>query len=430
MVEDATVRVRQLARSRSEEVRFHRWLTNNNVTIDELMDHCGRRLRPLVAGRHVLAIQDTSELNYQKHAGRTKGLGTVGNGTDAGLFLHPVLAIDADDGACLGLVGAQMWLRTTGKAANYQSLPIEEKESVRWLIGAETAKRYLNKAARVTVVADRESDIYEEWARIPDHRTDLLTRACWDRCLAEGGKLFASVDEVPATFCYFLELPSVTGKRGARIAKMELRFRKVTINRSKTCNDAKAPDTVSLHFVDAREIADPNGPDQPVHWRLLTTHTVNSIETALQIVDWYRARWAIEQLFRTLKQQGLDVEASELESADALLRLTALAVQTATQCMQLVLARDGKTSHSAETVFDPELVPILAAAKSTLEGKTEKQRNPYPQGSLPWAAWIIARLGGWKGYRSERPPGPITMKNGMARFANIAQGWLLAKGFR
>ena len=109
----------------------------------------------------VLALQDTSELNYQAHAGRTRGLGTVGNGRDAGLFVHPVLAVEADSGACLGLVGAQVYARHEAAARNYRDLPVESKELMRWLRGALTAKRYLDTARHVTVVADRESDIYK-----------------------------------------------------------------------------------------------------------------------------------------------------------------------------------------------------------------------------------------------------------------------------
>ena len=426
MAEDSSAQVRQLARCRAEEVRFSRWLANDKVTVTEIMRHCGDRLRHQVVGRHVLAIQDTSEINYQSHADRTKGLGTVGNGKDAGLFLHPVLVVDALTGNGLGLAGGQIWLRTTGKAANYQSLPIEEKESLRWLTGAETAKHVLREAFHVTMIADRESDIYEEWARLPSDQFDLLTRACRDRCVEGGGTLFAYTDTLPVAACYALELPARTGKRPKRTARMELRFGEVIIRKPKNCSDPLAPPSITLRVVDVREISsDQTG--EPIHWRLLTTHAVDSIEDALKIVDWYRQRWHIEQLFRTLKNQGLDIEASQLESGEALLRLAALAVQAATHCMLLVLARDGKTAQPADIVFDDDEIPVLAALQPKLEGKTLKQKNPHLNASLAWAAWIIARLGGWKGYRSESPPGPITMKIGLTKFFAICEGFRLAQ---
>ena len=93
--------------------------------------------------------------------------------------------------------------------------------------------------------------------------------------------------------------------------------------------------------------------------------------------------------------------------------------------MQMVLARDG-SSQPATAVFEQDEIPVLAALQPTLEGKTEKQKNPHPKTSLAWAAWIIARLGGWNGYKSEAPPGPITFLNGLRRFATLADGWRLA----
>src|SRR5712692_6848569 len=192
MVENPTVRLHALARGRAEEVKFGRWLRNPSVTTAELVEDCGQRLASQVAGLHVLAIQDTTELNYERHAGRTCGLGTVGNGTDRGLLLHPMLAIEASGKRCLGLVGAEVWTRFECVEISRRNRPIEDKESHRWLRGAERAKQVLRLAARVTVVADRESDIYEAFARLPGPNFDLLSRAAQDRKIAEGGCLFAT----------------------------------------------------------------------------------------------------------------------------------------------------------------------------------------------------------------------------------------------
>lgn len=297
MVTKGTVRVRQLACNRAEQVRMQRWLANEQVTVEEIMAHCGSRMRKLAAHRHVLAIQDTTELNYQKHAGRTRGLGTVGNGKDAGLFLHPVLAIDADTGGCLGLVGAQLWLRTKSKARNYRSQPIEAKESIRWVRGGETAKRCLDDAARVTLIDDREGDVFEKWVRLPDDRFDLLTRACTDRRLAGGGCLFSLTDGMPVAHRYDLELPARSGKhrRAERHAAMELRFGSVTVQRPRHCSDPNAPESLTLCVVDVRELVDAQHPvEEPVHWRLLTTHRIDSVDAAMAVVSWYRQRWQID----------------------------------------------------------------------------------------------------------------------------------------
>jgi hypothetical protein len=70
-------------------------------------------------------------------------------------------------------------------------------------------------------------------------------------------------------------------------------------------------------------------------------------------------------------------------------------------------------------------------------GKTEKSKNPYSENNLAWAAplygapyngaWLIACLGGWKGFTSQRPPGVITLYEDWRRFFNIFEGWAIAK---
>ena len=427
MVSRQTVCLRQLAGNRAREVQFGRWLANAKVTSGELMTNACARTGEVAAGRHVLAIQDTTELNHQAHAGRVSGLGTVGNGSDVGMFLHPLLAVDAADGTCLGLAHLHHWNRTGKAAANYRQLPIEDKESHRWLEVAEAGKKCLSAASMVTIVADRESDIYEEWARLPDERTHLLTRACRDRMLATGGKLYAWIDAQPAQGAYCFDAPARPGKRSAHQARLTVRFGRIAIKRPASCPDKNAPERIELSVVEVKELPDSVvGDEAPIHWRLLTTHRIACVEDALRCVDWYRQRWNIEQLFRTLKKQGLNVESSQVETGEGLTKLACLAVQAAVRTMQLTLARDADSSAQAADVFDPEEIEVLQRILPTLEGKTEKQKNPHCPGSLAQAAWVVARLGGWKGYASEAKPGPITMLQGLQRVEAICQGWKLA----
>jgi hypothetical protein len=163
MHQHKTVSLRRLAGNRATEVKFGRWLRNKKVEVSELIEQTVQKVTPLAHGWHVLAIQDTTELNYQAHATRTSGLGTVGNGTDQGIYLHPMLTLNAETGACLGLSGLKLWTRRREEGRRYWQLPIEEKESYRWLEVAKQAKQSLNEAAMVTIIADRESDIFEEW---------------------------------------------------------------------------------------------------------------------------------------------------------------------------------------------------------------------------------------------------------------------------
>jgi hypothetical protein len=420
--------IRRLGDNRSEQVRLRRFLYNDSVTVAEMVEHRARFAAAAARGRHVLAIQDTSEINYQSQSERKQQLGTVGNGSDVGLFVHPVIAVDAENGECLGLVDAQVWRRTAGKAANYKRLPIEDKESHRWLLGGKRAKAVLCEASLVTIVDDREGDIYEKWARLPDARTHLLTRACRDRSLVGGGRLFATIEAFPEAHRYQIALPRRPNKnRSAHRVKLAVRFGSVHIRRSGNCSDAAAPPEIELCAIEVREIDAPPG-EEPILWRLLTTHTVETVAQALAVIGWYRLRWNVEQLFRTLKRQGLGIEQSVIEEGDVLEKLVIVALIAATISMQLVLARSAEgQGPPASRVFEPEQIEVLHALQNKLQGRTAKQRNPHPPDSLAWAGWTIARLGGWTGYTSDKSHGPITMRDGLERFYGIVDGYMLAK---
>jgi hypothetical protein len=174
------------------------------------------------------------------------------------------------------------------------------------------------------------------------------------------------------------------------------------------------------------EINPPPG-QSPVHWRLMTTHPIRIFEQALQIIKWYCWRWRIEQLFATLKMAGLDIEASQLESIAAIQRLTILALSVAVRTLQMVEGRDNP-DIDASVAFSEQQQQCLTQLAPTLEGSTQKQQNPYPPATLPWATWLIARLGGWSGYRSQRPPGMPTFVRGLEQFDAIFLGWKTALG--
>jgi hypothetical protein len=458
VVERQAVCIRRLGDDRPEQVKFRRFLYNEAVTVTEMVAHRATFVAAAAQGRHVLAIQDTSEINYQAQSGRKQRLGKVGNGSDIGLFVHPVLGVDAQSEECLGLIDVQVWRRTKGKAADYKSLPIEQKESYRWLRGGNQAKAVLADALMVTILDDREGDIYEKWARLPDARTQLLTRACRDRSLADGGKLFSTMADFAQAHRYEIDVPARPGKRSARRACLAVRFGKVRIRRSGNCSDRAAPAEIELFAIEVRELDAPAG-EEPILWRLLTTHRVETVAQALGVIGWYRQRWNIEQLFRTVKRQGLGIEQSVVEDGAALEKLAVIALVGATITMQLVLARAAAaTSNSSPTddrgfasdpcsnpapptshvspakpvapanrVFDPEQIKVLQALQKKLQGHTTTQRNLYPPGSLAWAAWTIARLGGWTGYDSDKSSGPITMRDGLQRFTAIVDGFQLAK---
>ena len=417
-----TVTIKRLGGDEAGEKAFGRFLRNKRVTETELIAEAKAHLLTQVAGRRVLAIQDTSEINFSQHK-RSKALfGTGGNGVDPALLIHPVLVVDADNGVILGLLDVQLWERH-GPVAQDVTRTTDEKESRRWLLGAEAAAILRQAGATcVTVVADREGDLYPAFARRPAD-VELLVRAQTDRVLSTGGHLFAYLDELPIAAQFNLELPAIPG-RAARCAKMALRFAPVSLARPQNSADRDLQKSLTLHVLDVREIDPPAGVE-PVHWRLLSSAPIETLAAAHQTIADYRRRWQVEQLFRTLKNQGLALEASQIETPATLRKLAIIALRAAVVCMQLVHARDGADQRPATAAFQPEDIEVLEAIAPTVEGRTERLRNPFPPRSLPWVAWIIARLGGWHGARNAKPPGPITMHRGLQCFHAIARGFRL-----
>lgn len=413
--------VRKLGLDRACTVAFGRFLGSPSVTPAEIFTGAGAATGERAAGRPVLAIQDTTHLSFPRRAGGTLGPG--GDGKVPGLFLHPLLVLDAEDGTALGLAAGTVWTRSPEKVEPRRGRGINDRESVRWIETGAAAKAALCEAQHVTLIADRESDIYEEWVALPDTGFDLVTRACRDRKLIDGGRLFTVAADWPEAERRAFDLPARNGRQ-ARRATLALKYGSVEIGRSGHCSTPGLPKSVSLQLVDVEECNPPL--DQPaIHWRLLTTHPVTNMEEARQIVAWYRQRWRIEEYFRTLKRSGIDLEAAMIEGTHALLNLVAMAAVAGVAVMQLVEGRNAGPERRSSEVASADELSFAKALRSTLEGKTEKQKNPHQEGSLAWLAWIVARLGGWSGYQRYGPPGPKTMAYGWDRFKTMSQGWVL-----
>src|SRR4051812_16122904 len=290
------VSVRRVGGNRAGEMRFTRFLRNKRVKPEEMVATARARSAGLAKGRHILAIQDTTALRD--------------DGKQHSLNLHAMIAVDADDGGLLGLVDAVFLSRSGGKKRQCAKRPFAEKESRRWLDATQRAASLAEAgAAEVTVIADQEGDIYEEFACRPTE-TELVIRAHHDRVLEDGSTLYSCMEEAAELGRQTIDLPANPG-RPARQVVLALRAREVTLVRPKRNHPEQAkklPQNVTLTLVEAREV-DPPDDVTPVHWRLLTTHTVATLEDAARLTGFYRQRWTIEQLFRIMKTKGFDIEA-------------------------------------------------------------------------------------------------------------------------
>jgi Transposase DDE domain len=401
-------------------MRFWRFLANERVTVDRLIEGWSEQTGLAATDRHVLAIGDTCEIKFPTTEANRRGLGKVKKGNAFGVLLHPMLAVDADSGAVLGLAGGTVWTRSDEVKIPYAQRRLMDKESARWVVGAEAAKETLAAARMITIVNDREGDFYAHWASTPADNVHLLTRLMTDHALVKGGTVRTAISHLPVADTAAVELRQRPGRR-ARTAHLSLRFCPLTLKRPKNTLEKDLPASIRVNAVEVIELHPPQDAE-PVHWILLTTHTIDSLADAWRIVAWYRQRWIIEQFFRTLKLQGLRIEDSQLETADRLLKLVAVAAKAAAIIMQLVQARDGRDRQPAGLAFTNDEIGAIAMLNARLQGKTERQKNPHPDNTLAWAAWVIAKLGGWHEYEA-KPPGPITFYNGLTYFRAFAAGW-------
>jgi hypothetical protein len=422
LVEGRTSSLRRLAGSRSREIQYHRWLRNERVSVAELGATAGARTGEHAAGRDVVVIHDTSGVTLGGSELRAAGFGPVGRGgATRGILVHPAIAVDAVTGGLLGLVDIKVWNRVGGRRQKDRRRKFEKKESYRWLAELEIAEQRLSQARSLTAVMDAEADIYELFALRPQ-RVHVLTRSARDRKLVSGASLRKTVKALPPAGDIVRVIPAAPGRK-ERIATLELRFGAVEIKAPEGLPKAMAKSLV-LHALDVREV---NAPARikPVRWLLLTSHPINDLRRAGEIVDLYRSRWWIEQFFRTLKSAAFHIEESELGDPQAFMNFAGLASVAAVTVMQLVKARDGGSGQTIEDCFEPEDKPLLEALSKRLEGRTARQKNPHPPDDLAFASWVIARLGGWTGYYGK--PGPQVMSHGLNRFHAIKLGAQVAK---
>lgn len=417
-----SVVLRRVGETRAGEIAVHRFLSSPYVSVERIVETLAARTAAACVGRRVLAIQDTTEINFSGRDKKRRGFGPAGDGETSGFFIHPVIAVDLESEAVIGLIDATIWTRPEHRASPRRNRTFADKESARWLAGCESAVRTLSAAAALIMVADREGDIYPLFAHKPD-RLDLIVRAAQNRNLAGGGRLFEALSAAPCLGTITVQVPSRgPGDRG-RTATVELRAGRVEIARPVNGLVEDLPKTLALNFVEAQEVGVPAG-KTPLLWRLITTLAVaDDAAQAAEIVQLYRLRWRIEQTFRALKSDGLALEDSQVVECERMFNLAAVALAAAIRTIQLVDARDGGPRPASDVVDQAFAVPLQRLSLK-LEGKTARQKNPHQPGSLAFVAWIAARLGGWNCYY--KPPGPKTMRYGWNQLAARLEGYHLA----
>ena len=406
--------------SRAKTKAAYRFFDHKETTLQSLLaPHIEATTKRVAKEKVVLAIQDTTSLNYGTHPATT-GLGPITNIPTgvAGLMLHGTLAVNTD-GTPLGLLAAQCWARNPaefGKGAKRHQLPIEEKESNKWLTSFKAATAIATACPNTTVVSvgDREADIYEFFA-LADQTPNaplLLVRAKHDRrLLEEQTRMSEYLSNCPVAGVQEIIVPR-KGSRPARNAVLSIRHSKVVLA-PPIGKESHPP--LSIWSVLAEEENPPVGID-PLRWLLLTTATTDSFEEACERISWYTKRWTIEVFHKTLKS-GCHIENRQLGSADRLEACLAIDLVIAWRIHHL-------TKLGRETPDVPCTVYFEEAEWKALTAFANK--NPIPDEKPPTlreALRMVAVLGGFLARKCDGEPGTQTLWLGLQRLADITEMW-------
>lgn len=372
----------------------------------------------------VLIVQDTSELDYSDHP--PKDAGCLNTAERLGLYDHTHLAV-TPEGLCLGLVGQEQFDRTPeslGQTQKRKSLPIEQKESLRWLSGYRRASQLAGELPETQIisVADSEADIYDIFVEAQQHQTpaEFIIRAKEDRSTPErdleaGPAVYRKVRDTVASadvrLRRVIDLPH-TPKRNARQAELEIRAMQVTV---KPPHARPHLPTVVYNVVLVEEVNGP-GDGTDVSWLLITTLPIDTVEAITRVIDYYVARWTIEVFFRVYKT-GCRVEEIQLETLHRLKNCLAFYKIIAWRVMYLTFLNRECPTLPCTAVFDD-------CEWKSVWRVTTKQTLPKEPPTLSEFMRLLARLGGYNNRSTEPPPGPQVIWVGIRRMTDFAIAWL------
>jgi hypothetical protein len=372
----------------------------------------------------VLALQDTTFFNYTHHP-QTEGLGEIGNKKQQqrGFGMHSTLVV-TPAGVPLGALTQQFFTRPIGEPSHTPSelnkLPIEEKESYKWIEAFKQTLALTPAEVAVVTVCDREADIYEMFVLADKKKAGLVIRASADRVLAEKEvrKLWPKVERQAVAGHLTLQITK-NQQREARQATVSVRFTQVKLKPPWRPNKKKLP-PVTLNAILVREDDPPTDVDDPIEWLLLTNTPAESFDDAVRVVGWYGCRWQIEVYHKIIKS-GCTVEDCRLEKADRLQNYIAL--------MSVVAWRLHWMTYLNRNDPDLPCTVILTATEWQALYMRIHRTNSLPPAppTVRQAVRWIAQLGGFLGRKRDGEPGITAIWRGWQRLQDMADTWYLVK---
>jgi hypothetical protein len=412
----------------------YRFLSNDDVDESQILaGHflaTGERIR--ATDGPILMLQDTTEFTFNRR--RPKDVGftkSVNSGRDkngrvrhhalCGILMHSSLAV-TEEGLPLGLAAVKFWNRDKFRGTaqlkrkiNPTRVPIEAKESIRWLDNLRQSIEIVGNPGRCVHVGDRESDIYELYCLAKDLGAHFVVRTVVDRLAGDGEHTIKrEMAEAPSAGRHVIETRDETGA----ITKITLDVKYKRIHVLPPIGKQKRYPALDLTVIHATEISPPAG-REPILWKLVTDLEVTNLEGALEKIRWYAMRWKIETFHKILKS-GCRAEDVKLRTATRLANLIAIFCIISWRIFWMTMAARILPKAPPTLVFTEEECTILAQTLTSKNIKAEQSLEQYSQ--------IVARLGGYMARSHDPPPGNLIMWRGWRRLTDMALGFKLAAG--
>jgi Transposase DNA-binding len=376
----------------------------------------------------ILLIQDTTEFSYQRantsaigltksvNSGRDKN-GRWRHHTVCGMLMHSSLALTVE-GLPLGLAAVKFWTRKKFKGTaqlkkkiNPTRVPIEKKESIRWLDNLRQSIERLGQPERCIHIGDRESDIYELYCLTQELGAHFLVRACVDRLAGDGGHTIATeMEETSVKGLHYIDVRNDKGE--ATKAALEIKFKRIAV--LPPIGKQKRYPALNLTIVHATERGTPKG-RKPIEWKLITDLAIRTRSEAIEKINWYAMRWKIEVFHKILKS-GCKAEDSKLRTAERLANLMAVFCILSWRVLWLtMLNRIAPNASPKLALTDTE----IALLDRLISGASHRRCRP---GTLAFYLTKLARLGGYLARAGDPPPGNVVIWRGLSRLTDIELG--------
>lgn len=411
----------------------YRFFDNENV--DESAILAGHfeatRVRCQACSDAVLVLHDTTEFSYTRNSKEAIGITKVSFGgwdkdgrprlhTLCGLLLHSSLAV-TQEGLPLGLTAAKFWTRKKFKGTNAQRrkvngtrVPIEQKESLRWIDNMKQTAALVGDPARCVHIGDRESDIYELFCAAKELGTHFLARSSVNRLAGgRGSTLLAEIERAPVLGHHRIDIEDA--ERNTIRVKLQIQISRLTLH--PPIGKHKRYPSLEVTFIRAREESEPKGRER-IDWKLMTDLPVSGLPEAIEKLNWYSMRWKIETFHKILKS-GCRAEESKLRTAQRLANLLALMCIVSWRVYWLCMVKRAMPDA-------PATLALTATELDLLERLTHRRKSLRPP-TISECVIGIAKLGGYLARASDAPPGNMVLWRGLTRLTDIHLGYSLAQ---